>query len=244
MNSNINGILLLDKPSGISSNFALQKVKKILKLKKAGYIGTLDPIATGMLPICLGKATKLAQYLVNKDKRYYVTAKLGQRTDTLDCQGKIISENPVIINNSKLKNILNSFLGKIKQIPPMYSAIKLHNRPLYEYARKGIIISRKPRDIIIHNLRLINLTQNELALEVHCSKGTYIRSIIDDLGEKLGCGAHVTELRRLQVGSCPINYMVTIEKLTAITTNMINEQINKKIFSILMPLNMSVDLLQ
>ncbi|WWP00166.1 MAG: tRNA pseudouridine(55) synthase TruB [Candidatus Dasytiphilus stammeri] len=237
-NTTINGILLLDKPKGISSNCALQKVKKILQVKKAGYIGTLDPIATGMLPICLGKATKFAQYLVNTDKRYYVIAKLGQRTDTLDCQGKVISEKMVKISVSKVKNLLKGFLGKIQQIPPMYSAIKFHNRPLYKYARQGIIVSRKPREITIHNLLLINLTHNQLSLEVHCSKGTYIRTLIDDLGEQLGCGAHVIELRRLQVASYPIHFMVTLKKLsTLITTNLISEEVNKILISGLIPIN-------
>ncbi|WWO97295.1 MAG: tRNA pseudouridine(55) synthase TruB [Candidatus Dasytiphilus stammeri] len=239
MNNIINGMLLLDKPKGISSNFALQKVKTILKVKKAGYIGTLDPIATGMLPICLGKATKFAKYLLNTDKRYYVRAKLGQRTDTLDSEGKVISENPVVrISASTLKNILKGFLGKIQQIPPMYSAIKLHNRPLYKYARQGIIVSRKPRMITIHNLLLIELTENQLSLEVYCSKGTYIRTLIDDLGQKLGCGAHVIELRRLQVASYPLHYMVTLNKLrTLITSNMISEEANKILISILIPIN-------
>ncbi|WWO95252.1 MAG: tRNA pseudouridine(55) synthase TruB [Candidatus Dasytiphilus stammeri] len=247
MNTNyniINGILLLDKPSGISSNIALQTIKKILKVKKAGYIGTLDPIATGMLPICLGKATKLAQYLVNTDKHYYVKAKLGQRTDTLDCQGKIISEKSVKINHLTVQNILNGFLGTIKQIPPMYSAIKINNRPLYKYAREGIVVSRKPREIIIHHLRLINLIDNELTLEVYCSKGTYIRTLIDDLGEQLGCGAHVIKLRRLQVASYPIDYMITINKLkTLINYNMNNEEVNTKLISILITIDNSVSIL-
>ncbi|WWO98647.1 MAG: tRNA pseudouridine(55) synthase TruB [Candidatus Dasytiphilus stammeri] len=239
INNQVNGFLLLDKPSGISSNLALQKVKKILKVKKAGYIGTLDPIATGMLPICLGKATKFAQYLVNSDKHYYVRAKLGERTDTLDCQGKIISESPVInISTFKLKDLLKDFVGKIKQIPPMYSAIKFHNHPLYHYARKGIVVSRKARYIIIHNLELIDFITNELVLKVHCSKGTYIRTLIDDLGEKLGCGAHVIELRRLQIDSYPLDKMISIEKLSKLINPnmMITTEVNNKLNSILTPI--------
>lgn len=217
----MNGVLLLDKPKGISSNRALQKIKQIFNVKKAGYVGTLDPIATGMLPICFGEATKISQYLSNTDKRYHVNVLLGQRTDTYDANGRIINNRPVNFNHFKLKKVLQEFIGKIKQIPPMYSAIRYHSRRLYEYARKNMVVSRKERYIMIYKLNILSLKENKLELDIHCSKGTYIRTIIDDLGEKLGCGAHVTDLRRLQVGSCPISKMINIDDIINISSNFV-----------------------
>ncbi|WWO99046.1 MAG: tRNA pseudouridine(55) synthase TruB [Candidatus Dasytiphilus stammeri] len=212
----INGVLLLDKPSGISSNMALQQVKQIFNAKKAGYIGTLDPLATGMLPVCFGEATKLAQYLLDSDKRYRVTAKLGQRTNTYDAHGIVINERPININTSILQDTLQYFRGKIKQIPPMYSAIKYKSKPLYKYARQGIAVSRQARYIMIYDLQFICLEGNQLQLEIHCSKGTYVRTLIDDLGEKLGCGAHVIALRRLNVADYSIDRMITLNQLKTI----------------------------
>lgn len=209
----IHGVLLLDKPQGLSSNDALQKVKRIFHANKAGHTGALDPLATGMLPICLGEATKFSQYLLDADKRYRVIARLGQRTDTSDADGQIISERPLTFNQAQLDEALESFRGETQQVPSMYSALKYQGRPLYEYARQGLEVPREARAIIVHELQFIRWQDNELELEIHCSKGTYIRTIIDDLGEKLGCGAHVIMLRRLQVARYPIEKMITLEDL-------------------------------
>ncbi|MEI4220336.1 MAG: tRNA pseudouridine(55) synthase TruB [Candidatus Dasytiphilus stammeri] len=221
---NINGFILLDKPRGISSNKALQQVKYILNSSKAGYIGTLDPLATGMLPICLGQATKFSQYLLNSDRRYHVVAKLGQRTDTADAEGKIISEQPLNFKISDVKKILLSFIGEIKQIPPMYSAIKWNSCPLYKYARQGIEITRKVRKIMVYNIHYVSLEDSELELEIHCSKGTYIRTLVEDLGLKIGCGAYVKALRRLQVGNYPTEKMITMDKLQTLANLIISER--------------------
>lgn len=209
----IHGVLLLDKPQGLSSNDALQKVKRIFRANKAGHTGALDPLATGMLPICLGEATKFSQYLLDADKRYRVIARLGQRTDTSDADGQIISERPITFDQAQLDEALESFRGETQQVPSMYSALKYQGRPLYEYARQGVEVPREARSITVHELQFIRWQDNELELEIHCSKGTYIRTIIDDLGEKLGCGAHVIMLRRLQVARYPIEKMITLERL-------------------------------
>nr|CBX79166.1 tRNA pseudouridine 5S synthase [Erwinia amylovora ATCC BAA-2158] len=213
----IHGVLLLDKPQGLSSNDALQKVKRLYNANRAGHTGALDPLATGMLPICLGEATKFSQYLLDSDKRYRVVARLGQRTDTSDAEGVVVSERPVTFSAEALQQALDSFRGETQQIPSMYSALKYQGRKLYEYAREGIEVPRESRSIVVYELLFIRHEGNELELEIHVSKGTYIRTIIDDLGEKLGCGAHVTLLRRLQVARYPIAKMVTLEQLNALT---------------------------
>ncbi|AKC31837.1 tRNA pseudouridine(55) synthase TruB [Candidatus Pantoea carbekii] len=215
----IHGILLIDKQQGVSSNTVLQKVKRLFNIRKAGHTGALDPLATGMLPICLGDATKFSQYLINSDKRYRVIARLGESTDTFDADGSIINTRFVAVTQNKLKIALESFRGSILQVPPMFSALKYRGRPLYEYARKQIKVERAARPIFIYELLLIRWKSNELELEIHCSKGTYIRSIIDDLGEKLGCGAHVTMLRRLQVSHYTTEKMVTLKKLQELVHN-------------------------
>ncbi|MDC9620883.1 tRNA pseudouridine(55) synthase TruB [Xenorhabdus sp. XENO-7] len=209
----IHGVLLLDKPQDISSNDALQKVRRIFNASKAGHTGALDPLATGMLPICLGEATKFSQFLLDSDKRYRVIARLGQRTDTSDSHGKIICEREVQITEPQLAAALDTFRGDTMQIPSMYSALKHQGKPLYEYARQGIEIEREARPITVYELQFIRWEGDELELEIHCSKGTYIRTIIDDLGELLGCGAHVIYLRRLQVANYPTHRMVTLEQL-------------------------------
>ncbi|EBY6507185.1 tRNA pseudouridine(55) synthase TruB, partial [Salmonella enterica subsp. enterica serovar Agama] len=209
----IHGVLLLDKPQGMSSNDVLQKVKRIYNANRAGHTGALDPLATGMLPICLGEATKFSQYLLDSDKRYRVIARLGQRTDTSDADGQIVQERPVTFSAEQLASALETFRGDIEQIPSMYSALKYQGKKLYEYARQGIEVPREARPITVYELLFIRHEGNELELEVHCSKGTYIRTIIDDLGEKLGCGAHVTYLRRLTVSKYPVDRMVTLEHL-------------------------------
>ncbi|RWR01496.1 tRNA pseudouridine synthase B [[Pantoea] beijingensis] len=210
----IHGVLLLDKPQGMSSNDVLQKVKRIFNANRAGHTGALDPLATGMLPICLGEATKFSQYLLDSDKRYRVIARLGQRTDTSDADGTVISERPVTFSQEMLDAALDGFRGETQQVPSMYSALKYQGRKLYEYAREGIEVPREARSITVYELTFIRWEGHELELEIHCSKGTYIRTIIDDLGEKLGCGAHVSMLRRLQVARYPISEMVTLEHLT------------------------------
>ena len=209
----IHGVLLLDKPQGASSNDVLQKVKRLYNANRAGHTGALDPLATGMLPICLGEATKFSQYLLDSDKRYRVIARLGQRTDTSDADGQIVEERPVTFTDAQLAEALESFRGDTQQVPSMYSALKYQGKKLYEYARQGIEVPREARPITVYELLFIRHEGNELELEIHCSKGTYIRTIIDDLGEKLGCGAHVIFLRRLAVSKYPVERMVTLEQL-------------------------------
>lgn len=212
----IHGVLLLDKPQGLSSNDALQKVKRIYNANRAGHTGALDPLATGMLPICLGEATKFSQYLLDSDKRYRVIARLGQRTDTSDADGQIVQERLVNFTQAQLDAALDTFRGDIQQVPSMYSALKYQGKKLYEYARQGIEVPREARSLTVYELQFIRWEGNELELEIHCSKGTYIRTITDDLGELLGCGAHVIYLRRLQVAKYPIARMVTLEQLNAL----------------------------
>lgn len=214
----VHGVLLLDKPQGVSSNDVLQKVKRIFNANRAGHTGALDPLATGMLPICLGEATKFSQYLLDSDKRYRVIARLGERTDTSDADGNIVQTRPVSFSQADLDSALESFRGETLQVPSMFSALKHQGRPLYEYARQGIEIAREPRPITVYELQFIRWQDNELELEIHCSKGTYIRTIIDDLGEKLGCGAHVIMLRRVQVARYPYERMVTLEQLNTLLT--------------------------
>ncbi len=214
----IHGVLLLDKPPGLSSNDALQKVKRLYNANRAGHTGALDPLATGMLPICLGEATKFSQYLLESDKRYRVIARLGQRTDTSDADGQIICERPVLFSAAQLETMLACFRGQFLQVPSMYSALKYQGRKLYEYAREGVEVPREARSVTVHELLFIRHQGDELELEIHCSKGTYVRTIIDDLGEKLGCGAHVIMLRRMQVGSYPSEKMVTLQQLDTLLT--------------------------
>lgn len=211
----LHGVLLLDKPQGLTSNDALQKVKRLFSAKKAGHTGALDPLATGMLPICFGEATKFSQYLLDSDKRYRVIAKLGERTDTSDADGQIICTKSVVLSELQINQALAHFRGDILQVPTMFSALKHQGKPLYEYARQGLVVDREARPITVYENKFIHFDteRNELTLEIHCSKGTYIRTIVDDLGELLGCGAHVIYLRRLQVSSYPIEKMVTLETL-------------------------------
>ncbi|KYP97661.1 tRNA pseudouridine synthase B [Sodalis-like endosymbiont of Proechinophthirus fluctus] len=214
----IDGIVLLDKPLGLSSNDLLQKVKRLFLANRAGHTGALDPLATGMLPVCLGEATKFSQHLLEADKRYRVTARFGERTDTSDAEGQTVSVRPVSLDQARLEAALNYFRGESSQVPSMFSALKHQGRPLYEYARKGVTVERKARSIHVYDLQLHHWDLTEVELEIHCSKGTYIRTIIDDLGESLGCGAHVTALRRLAVSCYPTERMVTLAELQAIAT--------------------------
>jgi len=212
----INGVLLLDKPYEMSSNNALQRVKHIYFAQKAGHTGALDPLATGMLPICLGEGTKFSQFLLDTDKTYQVTAKLGIRTTTSDADGEVVSEKEVKVSVDQLHKALDSFRGTTQQIPSMYSALKYQGQPLYKYAREGIEVPRESRNITVFNLELLRFEGDEVDLSIHVSKGTYIRTIVDDLGELLGCGAHVANLRRSAVGNYPENRMVTMQQLEAL----------------------------
>lgn len=215
----ISGLFLLDKPQGLSSNSALQRVKRLYGAAKAGHTGALDPLATGLLPVCLGEATKFSQYLLDSDKRYLTTAKLGQRTDTCDAEGEITEEKPVpqdLTPEQVEALLLEHFSGEIEQVPPVYSALKLNGQPLYKLARQGIEVEVKPRQVRIHEIKLLALREDEVDLEIFCSKGTYIRSIVEDLGLLLGCGAHVTVLRRLQTGPFHADQMMTLEQLQSL----------------------------
>ncbi len=213
----VHGIILLDKPSGISSNAALQQVKRLFNAQKAGHTGSLDPLATGLLPICLGEATKITSYLLDADKKYQGTARLGIRTNTADAEGDILQTRPVpVLSDSTIEMALDSFRGEISQIPPMHSALKLNGKPLYELARQGIEVERKPRNVTIFELKKLGFNKDELELFVHCSKGTYIRTLVEDLGEILECGAHLKLLRRVAAGPFDISQTVSLDKLTAL----------------------------
>jgi tRNA pseudouridine55 synthase len=216
----IHGILLLDKSKGISSNGALQQVKRLFNARKAGHTGSLDPLASGMLPICFGEATKFSQFLLDANKHYFVIAKLGEKTNTADAEGEIIETRPVEhFSREQLEHHLTKFRGPIEQIPSMYSAIKHQGQPLYKLARQGIEIERKPRAVMIHALTLLEQTEKTLTLTVHCSKGTYIRNLVEDLGEQLGCGAHVAELRRLAVDPYLESQMINFAELATLLEN-------------------------
>lgn len=212
----VNGILLLDKPQGLTSNQALQRVKRIYNASKAGHTGSLDPLATGMLPICLGEATKISGYLLDADKRYFARCQLGVRTDSADADGKIIAQKPADgISQADIEAILPAFTGEIAQVPPMHSALKRDGVPLYKLAHQGIEIERQPRNVTIYALQMVNFKGDSLELTVHCSKGTYIRTLVDDIGETLGCGAHITALRRLQVEPFGESELFTIDQLNS-----------------------------
>ncbi|VVC76747.1 tRNA pseudouridine synthase B [Aquicella siphonis] len=220
MRRQIHGILLLDKPSGMTSNGALQRIKRLFCAKKAGHTGSLDPIATGMLPLCFGEATKFSQFLLDSDKAYYVVAKLGIRTTTGDTEGEIVETRPVLnVTRQAIEEAMSQFLGEIEQIPPMFSAIKVQGKPLYELARRGIEVERKPRCVKIFSLILDNFESGEIIFRVHCSKGTYIRTLVEDLGAVLGCGAHVTALRRAAVSPYGHSLMYTMPALESIAEN-------------------------
>ncbi len=197
----LNGLLLLDKPVGITSNKALQKVKKLFNAAKAGHTGSLDPLATGLLIICFGRATKVSQYLLNADKRYEVGIKLGVKTDTGDADGVVLEERDSLsITDDDIRQKLIALTGNIEQVPPMFSAIKYQGLRLYKLARQGIEVKRNARPVKIYKFDLIQKNENYVELYVHCSKGTYVRTLVEDLGNLLGCGAHVVKLRRTCLG--------------------------------------------
>ncbi|MFW9299889.1 tRNA pseudouridine(55) synthase TruB [Glaesserella parasuis] len=215
----VHGVFLLDKSQGVSSNDIMQKVKRLFNANKAGHTGALDPLATGMLPICLGEATKFSQFLLEADKRYRVIAKLGERTDTSDADGQVVQTREVKVEIADILAVLEAFRGEILQVPTMFSALKHNGKPLYEYARAGITVEREARPITIFELLFVEYQAPYLTLEVHCSKGTYIRTLVDDLGEALGCGAHVTMLRRLAVADYPVEKMMSLEALQNLAEN-------------------------
>lgn len=215
----IDGVILVDKPSGESSNRILQQVKRIFYAQKAGHTGALDPLATGMLPICLGESTKFAQFLLDADKCYQVVAELGVRTDTSDADGDVVERKPVTITADDVHAALHRFRGDILQVPSMFSALKHNGKPLYEYARKGIVIEREARPISIYSLTVVAIELPFITLAVHCSKGTYIRSLIDDLGQVLGCGAYVQKLHRTSVGNYSPAAMHSLAELQAMVAD-------------------------
>ncbi|AXA34400.1 tRNA pseudouridine(55) synthase TruB [Francisella adeliensis] len=213
---NLNGVIVVNKSKDASSNYILQQLKRLFNAQKAGHTGTLDPMATGVLPICFGRATKIAQYLLDADKEYIATIKLGVETDSGDAEGNIIKESLDDIpklDNDALENVLDNFRGEISQVPPMYSALKHNGKPLYKLAREGIQIEIKPRDITIYNLDLLDFTEDTITIKVRSSKGTYIRSLAIDIGAKLGCGGHLIALQRTKSGPFDIEQSYTLEQL-------------------------------
>lgn len=212
----VDGVLLLDKPLGLTSNDALQKARRLFSAAKGGHTGTLDPAATGLLPLCFGEATKFSADLLDADKTYEATVRLGVTTDTGDAEGQVIATAPVSVCETAVRQVLPLFSGAIEQIPPMHSALKRNGRPLYELARKGIEVERAPRAVTIHALELLDFAGDSLRLRVRCSKGTYIRVLAADLGQALGCGAHLTALRRTMVGDLDLDGAVTLAELEAL----------------------------
>ncbi|MCK9388373.1 MAG: tRNA pseudouridine(55) synthase TruB [Sulfuritalea sp.] len=218
----LDGVLLLDKALGLSSNHALQAARRLYNAEKAGHTGTLDPLATGLLPLCFGEATKFSGELLNADKRYVATVQLGVTTTTADAEGAVLERHPVEVTRPDLEAVLAGFVGEIDQVPPMYSALKRDGKPLYEYARAGIEVERAARRINIHEMRLLDgeagLADGRFVFEVRCSKGTYVRTLAADIGDRLGCGAHLAALRRTGIGALDIaqaHSMATLETLTA-----------------------------
>ncbi len=208
-------MLLFDKPLELSSNTALQKVRRLFSAEKAGHTGTLDPLATGLLPVCFGEATKFTIALLDADKRYRATIRLGQRTTTGDAEGEVTETRPVEVNEAQVLAVLQQFMGETQQLPPMYSAIKHQGKPLYEYIRKGETVERELRTVFIHELKLERLQGNELEFSVLCSKGTYVRTLAEDISEQLGCGGHLIALRRTGIGEFNLDAAYTLPQLEA-----------------------------
>lgn len=217
----LDGVLLLDKALGISSNHALQAARRLYRAEKAGHTGTLDPLATGLLPLCFGEATKFSGELLNADKRYVATVQLGITTDTADAEGSVLQRRPVACSIAEVEEVLAAFVGEIDQVPPMYSALKRDGKPLYEYARAGIEIERKSRRVCIHELRLLaddgDFADGRFVFEVSCSKGTYVRTLAADIGDRLGCGAHLAALRRTGIGALDVAQAHSLSMLEALT---------------------------
>ena len=217
----LDGVLLLDKSLGISSNHALQAARRLYRAEKAGHTGTLDPLATGLLPLCFGEATKFSGELLNADKRYVATVQLGITTDTADAEGTVLQRRPVTSSLADVEAALAAFVGELDQVPPMYSALKRDGKPLYEYARAGIEVERAARRVCIHELRLRagqgDFANGRFVFEVHCSKGTYVRTLAADIGDRLGCGAHLAGLRRTGIGLLDVAQAYSLPMLEALT---------------------------
>lgn len=213
----VDGILLLDKSAGMTSNAALQKARRLFNAAKAGHTGTLDPMATGLLPVCFGEATKFAGELLTADKCYEAHVRLGVRTDTADAEGQVLEARPVAVSRLQVEAAMACFRGDIHQVPPMHSALKRGGRPLYEYARKGIELERAPRAVTIHALELLAFAEDRIEFKVACSKGTYVRTLAQDIGEALGCGAHLSALRRTRIGDLNLDAALTLDALQAMT---------------------------
>lgn len=231
--SPVTGVLLLDKPVGLTSNQALQTVKRLLNACKAGHTGSLDPIATGLLPLFFGEATKLTQFLLNADKRYWTVFKLGVSTTTFDSEGEATATRPVTVGLRDIEKALIRFQGEIEQIPPMYSAVKHNGEALYKLARAGVEVEREPRPVTVHEIRTLGFQDDLLTLEIACSKGTYIRTLAHDLGEILGCGAHVVQLRRLAIGDVSIDKAVSLDRLEALVSPVERAQLLQPVDSVL-----------
>ena len=216
----VDGILILDKPAGVTSNGALQMAKRLFDANKAGHTGSLDPLATGLLPLCFGEATKFSQFLLDANKQYRARIKLGVTTDSADADGKVLHEAPVpVLNAALLEAAVAQFRGEIEQTPPMYSALKVNGQPLYKLARQGIEIERQARPVTIFKLEVEDFSADEVVLNITCSKGTYVRTLAEDLGKVLGCGAHVVGLRRLASGPFSLNQALTLEELEILLQN-------------------------
>jgi tRNA pseudouridine55 synthase len=213
----VHGVLLLDKPRGLSSNTALQQAKRLYRAEKAGHTGTLDPLATGLLPLCFGAATKFSQVSLDADKHYRATLKLGVTTTTADAEGEVLERRAVSVSPADIEAACQRHTGAIQQVPPMYSALKRDGKALYEYARAGIELEREPRGVTIHRITVVEGAHDEWTLDVHCSKGTYIRTLAADIGAALGCGAHLSALRRTGCGALSLLQAHTLEQLTAMT---------------------------
>ena len=211
----LDGVLLFDKPLTLSSNTALQKIRRLFQAEKAGHTGTLDPLATGLLPICFGEATKFSDALLDADKTYRALVKLGQTTTTGDAEGEITNSCAVALGEAQVREVLRNFTGEIRQVPPMHSALKHQGKPLYEYIRKGETIERQSRNVTIHELVLERFSGDEMEITVRCSKGTYIRTLAEDIGQALGCGAHLRGLRRTAIAQFRLESAYTWEKLEA-----------------------------
>jgi len=213
----VHGVLLLDKPPGVTSNAALQSARRLYNAVKAGHTGTLDPLATGLLPLCFGEATKFAGELLDADKVYAAMLRLGITTDTADAEGRQLVTRPVKVSQRQVEAALQRFTGEIMQTPPMHSALKRNGKPLYEYARQGIELDRAPRRVLINAIALHDFNDENLSITVDCSKGTYVRTLAEDIGEALGCGAHLAALRRTRIGNLRLEQAVTLTDLEVMT---------------------------
>lgn len=223
----VNGVLVLDKPRGMSSNQALQKVRWLLNAEKAGHTGSLDPLATGVLPLCFGEATKFSQYLLDADKAYETVAQLGITTTTGDAEGEVLEQREVTVGREAIEAVLPRFRGGIEQVPPMYSALKKDGQPLYKLARAGEVVEREARSVTIARLDLLAFESPCATLAVSCSKGTYVRTLVEDIGRELGCGAHVAALRRTQAGPFQLSQSVTLETLEKVHAEGGNEALDR-----------------